>query len=241
MHLRSSSPVRAAAAAVATLALVVSGCQSTGGGSISGGAPAAAGEEGEDAARKLADQRWELEQARLDLRSAELDAELALRKADRAVGDAEQDLAEAQVALAAFLEGEREHQLGEAQVGLARQENRAVEARMELEELEAMYAEDEFAGKTKELVLERGRRNLALAERSLELDRIELQLLTETELPMKERELRRELRTAEEELADARTAREQAELDQERKLRKARHTVEEHERKLTELVEKDAA
>ncbi|MEO0649266.1 MAG: hypothetical protein AAFZ65_01140 [Planctomycetota bacterium] len=224
---------------LATLApVILAGCQSTGGpATVNGAVSSAQEEDSELGEHELAEKRWQLEQAELDLRSAEMDAELAMRKATRAVDLAAKDVQEAQLALKAFQEIEREHQLGEAQVGLQRQENRAVEARMELEELEAMYADDEFAGKTKELVLERGRRNLALTERSLELGRMQIELLSNTKLPMQTREHERKLQSAQQALEDARTELEQAKLDQERSLRKARHAIEKLEREIAEKVE----
>lgn len=230
---------RHAGFALALLALGLTGCKATADG---GELRASAGSQDskasdEDKARERADKAWELEQAKLDLRSTEMDIDLSMRAADAAVIEAEQGLEEAKVALAAFLETERGHQLGEAELGLERLRNRATESEMELEELEAMYADDEFAGKTKELVLERGRRSLALARRQLELQVMEVALLRETQLPQKEREHRHKLEKAERALGVARSKREQAELDAERKRRKAQHGIEKLERELAKASE----
>lgn len=191
-------------------------------------------EPDEDAIEERA---WTLDQARLDLRSAEMSAELAMRKAHARVLESEQTLDEAMQSLETFRGLEREHSVAEARLGLERMENRAVESQMELEELEAMYAADEFAGKTKELVLERGRRSLRMSQAMLELQRQELAMLENRELPQKERSLVRKVEAAERGLEEARFAAEQTELDNERKLRKAQREVEEAQAALEEVAD----
>ena len=62
------------------------------------------------------------------------------------------------------------------------------EAQQELEQLELMYSEEEFADQTKEIVLERGRRRLERTQRDLELRRADFATLQEQTLPVERRE-----------------------------------------------------
>ena len=57
-----------------------------------------------------------------------------------------------------------------AELGFQFAQDGAKEAEQELQQLEMMYQEDEFADKTKEIVLERGRRRLERSKRSLAIE-----------------------------------------------------------------------
>ena len=109
----------------------------------------------------------ELEIAELEARSSAAEAERGVREAALALAEAERDLA-------VFKETERPHAIAEAVLELDEADHRRESEQDELNELIAMYAAEDFAAMTKELVLKRGRKNLEFAERELELARAEL-------------------------------------------------------------------
>ena len=87
-----------------------------------------------------------------------------------------------------FLEKSRPERLNRAELGLQMQQDGAREAGEELAQLEMMYKEDQFADKTKEIVLERGRRRLERARRSLEIETGASELLKGETLPLEQLE-----------------------------------------------------
>lgn len=199
--------------------------------------PEAAAEKARKLKREVADLEWKLEQAKLDLESARIQVELDRTEAEAAVADAAVDLQEAILALESYRDIEAVHERDSSQLSLDRAENRAVEAAQELAELQSMYDVEEFAEKTKELVISRGERNLAFAQRSLELQERSHALLVEWELPKKTRALERAVTKAERGAARARTELEKAKLDADKRLRAARHAIDDLERDLVEKRE----
>src|SRR5439155_9456262 len=92
--------------------------------------------------------------------------------------------------------------VAQTELGLRGSEDGFKEAQEELAQLEMMYKDEQFADKTKEIVLERGRRRLERSQKDLEIRRRELADLKEKQLPLemeeqaqavgeKERELER--------------------------------------------------
>ena len=101
-----------------------------------------------------------------------------------ALAKTERELALEQQRRHIFTERSVPNRIGRAKLELVRTEDRAKEADEELKQLEMLYAEEEFADQTKEIVLERGRRRLARSQRDLELRRDELAVLTEKTIPL---------------------------------------------------------
>jgi hypothetical protein len=210
------------------LLLALSACKTEGGFQGTGPAEVPAGEtEAEDEE----DPAYELKQARGKLELAELAAQKAIAEAEQDVRSAEHAVAEAQRELAAFAQIEKGHRTDEARLELERATNRASEAESELAELEAMYAEEQFATLTKELVLIRGRRALEVARKQLELDRQKLDLLTNHELPTEEAAKSWALSEAQFKLGQAKQALRHAQVEQELELQEARRAVEKLEAK----------
>jgi hypothetical protein len=89
-----------------------------------------------------------------------------------------------------FEEHNAPQRIEEARLALHRAEDRVKEAQEELAQLEMMYAEEDLADKTREIVLERGRRRLERARRELELQRTALANLEEHDLPREAAEMR---------------------------------------------------
>jgi|GEM_PF-3134076 len=177
-------------------------------------------------AKKRAQQQRALELAELELQVAQLEAEQATTEAGRAVEEAHREVDEAQRALAHFQDHVMPHELAEAQLALDRADHRRELAKDELDELISMYAAEEFAELTKELVLKRGRKDLEFAERALVLQQAEQQALAGVELPRRRRDLEHELQQAQNGLADAEAAQRQGAIETQVKLLKARHELE---------------
>ena len=149
-----------------------------------------------------------LEKARLSTEHTRLRNAASLAKAE-----AELDVSTRK--LKTFNERSAPNRIAWGELSLRRAEDRAQEAQEELEQLELMYSEDEFADQTKEIVLERGRRRLERSQRQLELQRKDFATLQEETLPVERRE--HELRAIDKEEAFKR-AREKTEtsmIDQE--------------------------
>jgi hypothetical protein len=156
------------------------------------------------------------ELARIGLELARLEAAGSEDGAASAVRAAELELEAASAALTAFA-SDREVRTRGAAAAVERARVHLEEQRAELAELEAMYAVEEFAQTTKELVLVRGRNQLAAAEEALAIERMRLAQLEGLELPAEEAAHRLALMRAEADLRDARNelevARVRARLD----------------------------
>jgi len=131
--------------------------------------------------RDLAVAAQRLEVARLEMAQAEFDAKTS-------VDHAEQELALAQRRLAVHREQYVPTRLARDELDLKWARDSVTENREELQQLELMYNEDEFADKTKEIVLERARRRLANVERNLEIREKESATLREETIPIETRE-----------------------------------------------------
>jgi len=138
--------------------------------------------------RKIVKLERELEVARLNLEKAKLAAEFAELRDAAGVAKAEFELELAERRLQTFTERTAPARIAWGELNLQRAEDGATEAREELDQLELMYREEEFADKTKEIVLERGRRRLERTLRDLELQRADFATLGEQTLPVERAE-----------------------------------------------------
>ncbi|QDU67991.1 hypothetical protein [Engelhardtia mirabilis] len=185
-------------------------------------------------AREIAGMEWKLEQAQLDRTATEIDVALDLGQAEQAVVDAGVAVEEAALALQTFTQVESAHELDSSKLDLDRSQTRAVQAAQELAELQSMYDVEEFAEKTKELVISRGQTNLEMAQRSLDLQQRSHALLSDFELPKKTRALQREVDEAKRKLKRAERQLEKARIEAEKRRRSAAHEIEELELDLAE-------
>ncbi len=180
------------------------------------------------------DLAFAVEAAQRELSIASLESQSSIDKAERAVAKAEVAAVEARRALSHFEERDAPQKVGEAEIGLSRAESRLMESRDELNELEAMYSEEQFAERTKELVLERGRRNLALAETAFALSQRELETLRDFTHVAKRAELTRALENAEREIESATAALEIAKAKADLSLLRKERAVTKAEKKLSD-------
>lgn len=112
---------------------------------------------------------FDLMMAELELNAAHAAQGRAMESAEHGIASAERDLALAQQELAHFSNVDMPLSAAESDLSLDRTRGRLDDAKAELQQLVDMYADEEFAESTKELVLTRGKRGVEQSERSLEL------------------------------------------------------------------------
>jgi len=205
-------------------------------------APEGAGEAGEDDEKAEEEQGLarKLEVAKLELDLAKLDAEQDLADAEQDMAAAKVGAEKARLERQAFAELGRTRELDEAKLSLDQSRGRAEDAAAELAELEAMYAEEEFATKTKELVITRSRRDLEHAQRSLDLAGRKLKETEGFELPGKEQELEKDRLAAEKAVLEAQQGLDKVRLEKKIAIAKAEQELEELSRKAEKAKAKKA-
>ena len=127
-----------------------------------------------------------------------------------------------------------------ARLDLTRSEDRVQDAEEELHQLEIMYGEDDFAEKTKEIVLERGRRRLERSRVSFELQRQRFATLTEKTIPREISEHELSLERKAKALEKTQRSVEAARVDKDIELRTSRSEIMNQEADLEALHEKIA-
>lgn len=162
--------------------------------------------------RKLARLQRRLEVAELNLDKTRMSMEHSAVSYRVSMEKAHAELEIARRELHVFNEIEAPNRIARGELGLQWADDRALEARQELEQLEIMYKDDQFADKTKEIVIERARRSLQRTERDLELRREEFNTLKETTLPMERQQKELALVGAEESVARLERDREAAKI-----------------------------
>lgn len=144
--------------------------------------------ERRDMVRKKAKTERDIEMAKLRLERAKMAVDLATQSNAQSLAKARVELELAQRKLKTFKEKSKPERINRAELGFQYATDSAREAQQELEQLEMMYKEDEFADKTKEIVLERGKRRMERAKRSLEIETESIATLKGETLPVEESE-----------------------------------------------------
>jgi hypothetical protein len=210
------------------LALFTCACQST----SAGGASAT--EEGAAKDTKEEDERREKEHklayAELKLEVARMEAAAGEAAAARALAAATYEAEQAAQALDNLLKEQRPLEIAGSELMLDRNRQNVLEREQELSELEAMYAQEQFADLTKELVLSRGRAALAMARRDLKLAEGRAAQTLKFDLPRRERELAEKVAGTSQALADAKSRSERGVLERKLALLQAEHALEDAKR-----------
>lgn len=218
------------------LALAVGGCASP---------SAAAREPGvkdeEEGGAEAASLARKIEVAHLELELARLEAEQEVAQAERALVAVKVEGDKTRLEREAFETSGRARALDEARLDLDRSRGRAEDAAAELAELEAMYAEEEFATKTKELVLARGRRDLEHSRRALDLAERRMRELEGFELTGKDRDLEHKRLGAEKDLVEAEQKLAKLRLEKKIAISKAEQEIQELVEKLEKINKKKGA
>jgi hypothetical protein len=146
--------------------------------------------------------------ARLRHSKSQLERAHSQTRANTSIQSAKDALAVAEAKLATFEERDAPQRISRARLDVARSENYLRNERDELAQLEMMYSDAQLSTKTDEIVIDRQKRSMELAERNLELDRADLTALESSKIPNERRQL-------ELEVIDKRTALERAEQEAE--------------------------
>lgn len=222
--------------------LALAACSSTGAKPDAGPSGATAGKQDaakeEDAAEKLAKKQFELECARLEGRVKKLGNEAEERAAQQEIEEAERGLRDAKDALESFQRHDKPMKLDDGQLDLDQAVQRRTQQQQELEELEAMYKQEELATLTKELVISRERKALEFAKRALEMMTKNVEHAKAVELPKKERELTEAVAKAERRLAEARSKAEKLKLENQLETMKAERALADLEKEVAKLEKK---
>jgi hypothetical protein len=121
--------------------------------------------------------------ARDKLALAKMQMEIAHKKADDARAHKERELELAKAELAQFEEVDAPNRAAKAHLDLARRQDALFEQQEELVQLEMMYEKEDLADKTREIVLQRGKRRVDRAKDELAIVERETQALEARTLP----------------------------------------------------------
>lgn len=224
--------------APATLALFVSSCAAGPQASAPAGNGDAADESKEDKAKDL---QAKLDKASIKLEIAKIDAANGEAAAARSVAAAQNEADLAAAALENYRSVLLPIETASSELALDRSRQRVQEAKEELQELEKMYAQEEFADLTKELVLTRGRAQLQMAQRDLELTEKRNAQARAFEWPRRERELSEQVASTKRALEDAQSRAAKGALERKLALLEAEEAVAEAREELDGQSDETAA
>lgn len=223
--------------------LVAGACQAT---SESHGSTAAApahasGEKPDDAdaADKMTKATREVEYAKMELEISKMSTAAEGRDADNAVLEATQRLDAVTKDRDNFINRDKPAKIADKQLDIDRAAWRMEESKQELDELESMYKKEDFASLTKELVIQRSRKNLEFAQRGLELAKKGQEELLSHELPKKELELNQAVEKAQKLLQEASAKKEKCAAECKLKSLRAENHVDEQQKALDKQKAKD--
>ncbi len=180
-----------------------------------------------------------LDIARQKLAKSSLAAEYSKIENQNQIAKAEQDLEIATTKLQHHEQYTAPNRLARGQLDQRYAEDRYEESQEEMQQLELMYAEEDFADKTKEIVLQRGRRRLERSRTNLDIRGKDYLFLQNHSLPLQHKELQFKFEQAglllEKTQRDARAG----ELDKQIAILTAEAEVAKLEYELQELEEED--
>jgi len=188
--------------------------------------------------KELRGKQREQEAFAVEQQVAQLDRAVRQASIEASLAKTAADLAHARSELELFVKELRPRELEEKKMGLDQATYRAEHSKDEYGELEAMYQADEFARKTKELVLKRGRRDLEMAERYLAIQKREIAHFEGSQLPERERQLRQRIADAELERQKAETEASKSKLEFALADKKAKDRAADLAEEIAELQEK---
>jgi hypothetical protein len=140
---------------------------------------------GGDSGRQLAASRDKLTLARMQ-------AEIAAKKAEDARSRKEREVELAHAEIAQFDELDAPNRVAKAHLDLVRRQDALAEQQEELAQLEMMYEKEDLADKTREIVLQRGKRRVERAKEELAIAERETQSLETRTIPRERAKLQLE-------------------------------------------------
>ena len=195
-------------------------------------APAAKDEAKADSIKK---KEREINYASLQLHLTELEQEADVRGQQHAIKDAERGVTKAEEELSDYLKSLKPIEDKERALNVDQQTEGLRETQQEYDELESMYKGEDFAKKTKELVLSRGKARLEFNKRGIDISADRRKFQDDVQTPRKERDLRDALEHARTALEDARSGAERKKLSNELQMLRAKDGLEDLQKELEGL------
>ncbi|MBI5433870.1 MAG: hypothetical protein HZA52_13645 [Planctomycetes bacterium] len=189
------------------------------------GAKGAAAKTDDAKADEAADKVHELMLAQLDLEIARLSVDVQRTEAANGLARAGRELADAQKALEQFKAVEMPLRIKDGAFDIERSKFSIEIKKIELEELIAMYKNDEFAASTKEIVVKREAKELEFMQRGLAMEEEKFATLTGFELPHELAEKEDAARKADEAFKKAEVETKKADLEIKKSLSEAEHKI----------------
>ena len=155
--------------------------------------------------RKLARAERELDIARMQLEKTNRSNAYAKIRFDQSKAKLQSDLDLAERRMRVFKEVEIPNRTARSELSLSWAENNLQNAQEELDQLLLMYKDEQFADQTKEIVIDRSRRELERTKRDVELRRGEHETLVSETLPREQLERELALRELHRQLGQDRT------------------------------------
>jgi len=131
--------------------------------------------------------------ARDKLSLAKMQLEIARKKADDARARKERELELSRAEVAQFEESDAPNRVAKSRLDLTRRQDALAEQQEELAQLEMMYEKEDLADKTREIVLQRGKRRVERAKTELAISERETQALETRTIPRERSKLVLEL------------------------------------------------
>lgn len=204
---------------------------------ISGGrsSPAPAPAKDDSKTETIQKKERELNYARLQLQITELELQADERSQKNSTSESERGVRHAEEELSDYLQSQKAIEAAERTLGMDQQKEGLRETQQEYDELESMYKGEDFAYKTKELVLSRGRARLDFSHRGMELSTSRHEFQDKVVMPRKERDLREALEKGRTGLEDARASAERKKLANQLQLLRAKDGIDDLEKELEKL------
>jgi hypothetical protein len=221
------------------LLFALAACAATGSGAkpADSAAPAPGGEAAakDEKAEALQKKERELNYSKLQFQITELEVQADERSQRSSIAEAERGVRRAEEELADYLQAHKALEAAERLLNKDQQHENLRETQQEFDELESMYKDEDFAKKTKELVLSRGKSRLDFTRRGLELSTIRREFQEQVALPRKERDLREALDKARVGLEDTRAGAERKKLSNQLQLLRAKDGLDDLQKEVDKL------
>lgn len=224
------------------LLLLVSSCSATG--KSPEPAPAGGGSEGpakdEAKAEALQKKERELNYAKLQFQITELELQADERSQKLSLADAERGVRHAEEELSDYLQSQKLLETAERELNADQQKAGLKETQQEYDELESMYKDEDFAKKTKELVLSRGKTRLDFSTRGLAISTSRREFQEKTVMPRRERDLREALEKSRAGLEENRASAERKKLGNQLQLMRAKDGLDDLQKEIDKLKQAPA-
>ena len=234
-----------AALTATSLGMGCSTMQASGDGPTSAEPGDAAAREGtaseEDTAARKESLVHKLTVAKIRLDHANLERKMHTEGSKTSVALAQEELELGKGRLAQFKEIDMPNRIAQSELNLQRMRDNATEAEEELKQIELMYEEQDLEDRTREFVINRGKRNAERVRRTLAIQEREHESLTKGELPRELREMELDVARKKDAVWKAEIGAKAGLLMKEIAVMDAEAKIVELERELKELEEKGTA